>query len=386
MRVLISSTPGIGHVIPMLPLALAAHEMGHDVLWATPADAVDLVRAAGVHATPAGASPEARQEQMRELRAGSLRVPPEQRAAWMFPRMFGAALTPPMLEDLLPLAREWQPDLLVHEQGELASPVVGELLGVPSVTHAFGGAVPGPFVEEAGALIAHLWEAQGLTVPDHAGCFTSLYLDICPASVQGVATDHIPRRQALRPVTASASTTTALPAYLEEGDRPLVYVTLGTVANDPATLAAVVRALSGGPYRLLVALGPGADPDALGQQPDHVHVETWVDQPLVLDHCAVVVSHAGSGTFLGALARGLPQLCLPQAADQFRNAAAGARAGAVLSLTPDEMDADAVSEAVARLLAEDAFRDAAAVVAEEIRAMPSPEEVVERLADLAAGR
>lgn len=383
MRVLFSSTPGYGHVFPMLPLARAARDAGHDVLWATPADAAELVRSAGVDAAPAGPAAEARQGWMRELWAGSAAVPPDQRAGWMFPRMFGSGLTPGMLEDLLPLAREWEPDLLVHEQGELAAPIVGEALGVPHVTHAFGGAVPGPFVEEAGVRIAHLWEERGLATPDHAGCFTSLYLDICPASVQGVPTDHIPHSQALRPVAASASTSTDLPAYLEDDGRPLVYLTLGTVANDPAKLAAVVDALADGPFRLLVALGPGADPDALGPRPAHVHVEPWVDQPLVLDHCALVVSHAGSGTFLAALARGLPQLCLPQAADQFRNAGAGTHAGAVLSINPDEMSGEAVAAAVSRLLVEDGFRLAAARVADEIREMPSPEEVVERLVGLA---
>ena len=72
-----------------------------------------------------------------------------------------------------------------------------------------------------------------------------------------------------------------------------------------------------------MAVGPQVEPASLGEQPAHVQVEPWVDQAEVLDRCTAVVSHAGSGTFLGALARGLPQLCLPLAADQFRNAEGG---------------------------------------------------------------
>jgi UDP:flavonoid glycosyltransferase YjiC (YdhE family) len=93
----------------------------------------------------------------------------------------------------------------------------------------------------------------------------------------------------------------------------------------------------------------------------------------------MVVSHSGSGTFLGALARGLPQLCLPQAADQFRNAEGGVRAGAAIALTPRETTPTSVSEAVGRLLGDDAFRRGAAAVADEIRAMPSSAEVVQVL-------
>jgi UDP:flavonoid glycosyltransferase YjiC (YdhE family) len=94
-----------------------------------------------------------------------------------------------------------------------------------------------------------------------------------------------------------------------------------------------------------------------------------------------VVSHAGSGTFLGALARGVPQLCLPQAADQFRNAEGGLRAGAVLALRPDETTAEAVGSAVRRLLSEPGFREAAGRVAAEIAAMPSPAAVAAELAE-----
>lgn len=382
MKVLFSSTPGYGHVFPMLPLARAAVTAGHEVLWATPPEASDLVQASGIDAVPAGATTAVLHELVREVRAGAAQVAPEDRAAWTFPRLFGAGLTPPMLEDLLTLARDWAPDLLVHEQAELASPVAGEVLGVPSVTHSFGGAVPAAFLADAGERTAALWGAHGLVVPEHAGCFRWLYLDICPPSVQGVPTDHVGQSQALRPVaTSSSHTPTTLPAYLEDDGRPLVYVTLGTVANDASKLGTIVDALADNPVRLLVALGPGADPDVLGPRPSHVHVEAWVDQPLVLEHCAVVVSHAGSGTFLGALAQGLPQLCLPQAADQFRNAAAGTRRGAALSLPPDQMSPAAVSEAVTRLLGEKDFGVAAAKVADEIRAMPSPEHVVERLVD-----
>ena len=92
---------------------------------------------------------------------------------------------------------------------------------------------------------------------------------------------------------------------------PLVYLTLGTVQNRAPILPIVAAALATLPVRLLVAVGPDGDPGALAGLPDNVHVETWVDQAAVLERCAVVVSHAGSGTFLGALAAGRPQLSCP---------------------------------------------------------------------------
>ena len=379
MRVLFSSTSGYGHILPMLPLAHAVRDAGHDVLWATGADACRVVDGEGLQSAPAGLTGAdlARVAGGMRQRAGLLE--PTQRAAFMFPQMFGEAYTPAMVSDLLPLARAWQPDLLVHEHGELGSPLVGAVLGVPSVTHSFGGAVPSGFVAEAGERVAGLWAEHGQEVPPYAGCFTSLYLDICPASVQTVGTDHIGPSQPLRPVTEDGARSGPLPAYLEPDDRPLVYLTWGTVQSDTARLAPLLGSLAALPVRVLVAVGPAGDPDALGSQPANVHVERWVDQPLVLDHCSVVASHAGSGTFLGALARGLPQLCLPQAADQFRNAEGGVRAGAALSLSPAQATPTAVAEAVIRLLAEPDCRRSAEHVAAEIRAMPSPADVVDVL-------
>ena len=92
------------------------------------------------------------------------------------------------------------------------------------------------------------------------------------------------------------------------------------------------------------------------------------------------MSHAGSGTFLGALAAGRPQLCLPLAADQFRNAEGGAAGGAALVLAPGEVTAAAVTDAVTRLLTEEAFATRARAVSAEIAGMPSPADVVEVLA------
>ena len=190
-------------------------------------------------------------------------LPGDQRAPYVFPRMFGAALAPAMAADLVPLVREWAPDLLVHEQAELAAPLAG----------------------------------------------------VAPVGVP-----------------------------------------------------------------VLAALGPGQAPESVGPQPGHVRVETWVDQAAVLASCSAVVSHGGSGTFLGALAHGLPQLCLPRAADQFRNAEGGLRSGAARVLRPDDVTPDAVGAALTALLADVSVRDAARAVAAEIAAMPSPADVVDLLA------
>ncbi len=381
MRVLFSSTWGHGHVFPMVPLARALVDAGHQVLWATNEPAVPLVTAAGLPAVATGLDTPGVVAVEARLAAAMADVPPAQRASHAFPSMFGAWATPTMVAGLLPVARDFAPDLMIHEQGELGSALVAAVLGVPSVTHSFGGAVPASFVAAAGERLAHLWAAHDRPLPPHAGSYLTAYIDICPPSVQTQSLDHIPVRLPMRPIAHATAPTQ--PLREPPGDAPLVYVTLGTVRAHTAALADAVAGLADLDVRVVVAVGPAGDPAALGAQPPHVTVASWVDQAALLPRCAVVVSHSGSGTFLGALASGVPQLCLPQAADQFRNATAVDRGGLGLVLTPGEATAPNVADAVRRLIAEDGFRTAAAVVAAEIAAMPAPEQVVPALEQLA---
>jgi UDP:flavonoid glycosyltransferase YjiC (YdhE family) len=101
-----------------------------------------------------------------------------------------------------------------------------------------------------------------------------------------------------------------------------------------------------------------------------VEVAEFIPQEDLLPRCAAVVSHAGSGTFLAGLAAGLPQVLLPQAADQWLNAEAGARGGVGLRLMPDEFSVSTVRDALARVLADLEMRAAAQRVSDEIAAMP----------------
>jgi UDP:flavonoid glycosyltransferase YjiC (YdhE family) len=138
--------------------------------------------------------------------------------------------------------------------------------------------------------------------------------------------------------------------------------------------------------RVVVAAGR-VRPDQLGDLPDNITLQPWVPQANLLPHVDVVVHHGGSGTTLGALTVGAPQLILPQGADQFANADAVKAAGAGLLLLPDELSANAIAEHTHKLLPHHGYaghRDAARAIAEEIARMPSPDQVAHRLPEYPA--
>jgi UDP:flavonoid glycosyltransferase YjiC (YdhE family) len=320
-----------------------------------------------------------RPERFAELvrRHPELAEPSAQEPDLVFPEMFGEIGAPAMLADVLPLARSWRPLLVVNDAAEFAAPIAAVMLGVPHVTHAFGALLPEERVREAGQATAVLWQAEGLEPPPYGGLYEHLYVDIYPPSLQSPgSSEHVGARQLLRPVGFAGTTDDGVRNDItDRTGRPLVYLTFGTVFEDYDQFAAAfagIRALGVG---LVVTVGPDRDPTTLGPQPGHVVVERYIPQTQLLPVCDVVASHAGSGTILAALAMGIPQLCLPQRADQFLNAAAVARAGAGLAIPPAEVDAAAVAQATNRLLEDSSFRRAARMVADEIAVMPSPADV-----------
>ncbi len=385
MRILVMSSSGFGHVYPMMPLALALQRRGHDVRWLTGPDACERLRDVGIRADPVGLAFEVlRAEYRQRFPVAWAATGSPAGADHLFPHLFGGLATSHVLPDAARIASDWVPALVVHDAAEFAGPIVARLADVPSVTHAFGALTPIWRVESAAAQAAPAWQSVGLEPPRLGGLYDHLYLDIYPASLQVADMSHVPRRQPIRsdPVIAAVDRSTAAPV---PGHRraPLVYITFGTVDRERPILPVAIAAIAALPVRALVTVGPRGDPAAFGPQPDHVRIERFIPQAEVLSECAVMVSHAGSGTFLGALREGIPQLCLPQAADQFLNAAACQRSGVGLSLESAAATGPAIRDAVERLLAEPAFRDRAAVVAAEMAAMPSPDDVVlilERLA------
>ncbi len=381
MRVLFTCVPGYGHFHPMVPLARALEGAGHEVAFATAERFCRrVVESAGFRAFPAGLSPLVVHERTAEvlgLGVGDEGLAAED-AVWRFgAQMFAGVAAPAKVPDLLGILDDWGGDVVVHDMTDFAGPVAAARRGLGWAALSFGALQPGEFWDRAAELAAPLWAEGGVEPDARAGMFRHLYLDTCPSSLQSPAIGDVATARPLRPVTFDNPEGTALPARVAElGPGPLVYVTLGTVVNHaPGVLEAVVEGLGSGPWPVVLTVGPDRDPAELAG-PANVHVERYLPQSLLLERCALVACHAGSGTVLAALSRGLPLVLLPQDANQFANADRVAEVGAGLVLRPTEVDAPAVRRAVEGALADPGLARAAARVAAEIAAMPGPEEVV----------
>ena len=178
------------------------------------------------------------------------------------------------------------------------------------------------------------------------------------------------------------------PDWLDDLEQPLVYVTLGTVFNRPATFRPLLDGLDG-TASALVTIGRNVDPESLGDRPPNVRIERFVPQASGL---APVrrrrLRTAAPAASLGSLAHGLPLVLVPQGADQFDNAARCAAAGAAVVVRPEELTAEAVRLALRRVLDEPSFAEAARARAgrDRRRCRPLDEVVCSRLEEhVAAG-
>ncbi|WP_041841417.1 hypothetical protein [Actinoplanes friuliensis] len=149
MRVLVSTWPAHGHLLPLLPLIRAAQRAGHDVIVATGAEGVIEARRRGLATWEVGPSRAEADAAFRSRGPDLAAVAPDQRMATVISSMFGAAAFARAAE-LVPRAEQWKPDLVVHPVTELAGAVAAARTGARHLVHGLGP-LPGEAWEWFGA-------------------------------------------------------------------------------------------------------------------------------------------------------------------------------------------------------------------------------------------
>jgi MGT family glycosyltransferase len=147
--------------------------------------------------------------------------------------------------------------------------------------------------------------------------------------------------------------------------RPLVLVGFSTTfQNQVDVLRRVIAALGGLDVRAVVTAGPAVDIASLPGAPN-VHVCASAPHSQLLKEAAAVVTHAGHGTVIRALAAGVPMVCMPMGRDQNENAARIVFHGAGLRLKPTAAAAK-IRQSVRDILEASRYRESARRLGEAI--------------------
>jgi UDP:flavonoid glycosyltransferase YjiC (YdhE family) len=388
VRMLFTFTGGSGHFLPLAPIAAAAAARGHPVAFSGQEMMRATVTAAGFGWYDSGGRTLAAAAERRPL------VPVDRAAeAAVIRDVFAGTVARERAARLLTVAGSFRPDVIVRDEVDFGAAVVAERLGLPHaavIVLAAGGMAAPSFL--AGALAA-LRADHGLP-PDPAMPHRHLTLAPFPPSFRDPADPLPPTTVHIRPAVLAATAAPpgpepAGPAATGAGRaRPRVYFTLGTIFHQESgdLFERVLAGLRDLDADIVVTVGREIDPAELGPQPARVRIERFVPQHEILPACSLAVTHAGSGSVIGALAFGVPLLLLPMGADQPHNADRCAALGVGRVLDPLTATPAEIRAAATDLLTSPAYRTAAARLRTETAALPPPAHAVDLIAALAAPR
>lgn len=377
MRVLFTTQPGHGHFRPLLPLARAAREAGHEVHVASSARFGDAIREAGFEPVAAGveweltapgligAFPELAEH--RGTEAGN---------RFVIGTIFGERTAVATTNDLIGSGAAAGYDIIVRETLEFGGLLTARTVGIPcavvQVAARSNFLVNRPAAAEGFARAA---AAVGTTIADADDALDrDAVLAFVPPSLQSSAAPLPSTAHSFRPASNGDD---GLPAGWSLPRDRTVYMTLGTVFNRSTdAFRRMIDAVADLDANVILALGRGLDPEEVGPTPEHVRVASFVPQSAIVQRSDVVVCHAGFGTVMDALTAGVPMVLTPMTADQPENAERCEAMGVAEVLSYYDVEAVELRASIDRVLSDDRYRQAAQRARVEIEAMPGPPEAV----------
>jgi UDP:flavonoid glycosyltransferase YjiC (YdhE family) len=391
MRALFTVQPAIGHLHPLVPVAKALEEAGHEVAFCSSASFRSEVEAFGFDYLGAGLD-WVTSDRSTWTHFPPMPPPPDPAFPEFVVTVFADITARAMVPDVLAIAQQWRPDLIVREVMEWSGCLVGELLDIPHASvggNAYSGVdspeiryFPGNRLFAAEPYARH--RAEFGLPPDPQMRDPFRYLHLC----------SIPRRWDRPDLPAPPNTHyvrhanvqrpgEVLPDWVSElGNRPMVYAALGTIAHAmPGIFELILDALRDEDVDLVLAVGQ--DPAAFGPQPSNVHIERYVPQTQLLPRCDAFISHGGFNSVKESLSSGVPLVVVPIMSDEPYSAERCTALGVGRALGPAERTVEEVRDAVRSVLSDPAYRASAEELSAEMQALPGPERVVEFLTGLA---
>ena len=337
------------HIYPSLGVISELVRRGHRVSYVVGSPLASLVAPTGAEVV----------EHPTTFPLGEAAVWPDEPAEAM--RVFldeAIAIHPALLERF----DDDRPDLVLYDIGGLGAPLLGVRYGVPAVQLSPTLVAWEGYDEDMAEVMAPI-KASPSGV-DYAATL-SRWL-----SSHGVSADpwewlgHPPRvlsliPRAMQPNADRVGSHVEFvgpcldPARLADrswtppsSGRPVLLVSFGTAFTDQLPVYRACVSAFAEDWHVVMSLGKHVSPASLGPLPSSVEVYESVPQPAVLEAASAFITHAGMGGATEALWFGVPTVAIPQAADQFGNAAQLEALGVGRHLPAESVTASSLREAV----------------------------------------
>ncbi len=152
-------------------------------------------------------------------------------------------------------------------------------------------------------------------------------------------------------------------------ERPLVYISLGTVINDrPDFYGKCIEAFRGEDVDVILSCGKTVDRASLGALPENVRVYDSVDQLDVLSRADAFITHCGMNSVSESLYMATPMVLYAQTNEQQAVARRVREMGAGIDLKDDSIAG--IKDAVRRILDTPSYRKSARECCDDFRRCP----------------
>lgn len=155
----------------------------------------------------------------------------------------------------------------------------------------------------------------------------------------------------------------------KEKDRPLIYISMGTVINDrPDFYRKCVDALKDLDADVVISCGNAVSREDMGELPEHITVAPYVDQLAVLAKADVFITHCGMNSVSESLYMAAPMLLYPQTSEQYAVARRVTEIGAGMMLKDDS--SEGIRAAIQEVMGNKSYGTAAAKRSADFRDCP----------------
>lgn len=163
------------------------------------------------------------------------------------------------------------------------------------------------------------------------------------------------------------------PWHALDTSRPRIYLSLGTIYNNNLPFyRQVFDAFDAYPAQFIVSLGKQVPVSALNEIPPNFLIQPAVPQLELLPQVDLFITHGGMNSVNEALYFGVPLVVVPQQSEQMLNGRQAAHKGAAILLGErppyGQVTMAALRTAVDTVLAQPAYREAAAALGTSFRA------------------
>ncbi|QKW32557.1 glycosyltransferase family 1 protein (plasmid) [Nocardiopsis flavescens] len=401
---LIATTPGEGHVNPMIPVAREMIRRGHEVRWYTGSFFKERIVGIGARFEPMKRSYDFSGKSREEAFPHHAGLTGVNGMITGFKEIF-IDPAPDQMHDLMQVIDTEPADVLVTDETIFGAGFVRERRGIPQAwvstsvyffgskdTAPFGlGLWPGstPWTKVRNRLLrlasdhvvmrnlrrhADAVRAEAGLPRIRKGPFENiveppdLYLMGTVPSFEYPRSDLLPQTRFVGALKGTPDPRYRFPPWWHELDRerPLVHITQGTIANDAQRL--LIPAIQGlAAQDVTVVATTGVDPRSLqlGPLPPNVHLEKFIPHDHLLPRVDVMVTNGGYGGVNRALMHGVPLVVAAATEEKHEVGQRVAWTGAGIHLRKKRISESDVRASVTRLLTEPTYRRNAGALRKE---------------------